>query len=56
MTTRRRAGTVVAAHSQTLEVALNRAAADYAEKAARAGLGEGAAIELVRAALREARA
>ena len=56
VTTRRRAGTVVAAGSQPLDVALNRSAAEYAVRASRAGLSESAAIDLVRAALREARA
>jgi DNA-binding transcriptional regulator YhcF (GntR family) len=56
VTTRRRAGTVVAAGSQRLDVALNRSAAEYASRASRAGLSESAAIDLVRAALREAQA
>lgn len=56
VTTRSRAGTVVAAGSQPLDVALNRSAADYAILAARAGLSESAAVDRVRAALREARA
>ena len=56
VTTRRRAGTVVAASSQPLDVALNRSAAEYAIRAKRAGLSESAAVDLVRAALREARA
>lgn len=56
VTTRRRAGTVVAQGSQAADVALNRSAAEYAARAARAGLSESAAIDLVRAALREARA
>lgn len=55
VTTRSRAGTVVAAASQPLDVALNRSAADYAILAARAGLSESAAVDRVRAALREAR-
>ena len=55
VTTRSRAGTVVAAHAQPLDVALHRSAADYAAKAAAAGLSEVAAMEVVRAALREAR-
>ncbi len=56
VTTRRRAGTIVAAGSQPLDVALNRSAVEYATRASRAGLSESAAIDLVRAALREARA
>jgi DNA-binding transcriptional regulator YhcF (GntR family) len=56
VTTRRRAGTLVAAGSQPLDVALNRSAVEYAIRASRAGLSESAAIDLVRAALREARA
>ena len=55
VTTRSRAGTVVAAGSQPLDVALNRSAAEYAILAARAGLSESAAVDRVRAALREAR-
>jgi GntR family transcriptional regulator len=55
VTTRRRAGTVVAHGSQAADVALNRSAAEYAACAARAGLSESAAMDLVRAALREAR-
>lgn len=55
VTTRSRAGTVVAAASQPLDVALDRSAADYAILAARAGLSESAAVDRVRAALREAR-
>ena len=55
VTTRSRAGTVVAAHAQPLDVALHRSATDYAAKAAEAGLSEAAAIEVVRAALRAAR-
>jgi len=56
VSTRRRAGTVVAPGSQAVDVALNRSAADYATRAVRAGLSESAAVDLVRAALREARA
>lgn len=56
VTTRSRAGTVVAAHAQPVDVALRRRAADYAATAARAGLSDSAAIDLVRAALRDARA
>ena len=56
VTTRSRAGTVVAAGSQPLDVALHRSAAEYAVRARRAGLSESAAVDLVRAALREARA
>lgn len=54
VTTRRRAGTVVAAASQPLDVALHRSATEFAERAVRAGLGESAAIDLARAALRTA--
>lgn len=56
VTTRSRAGTVVAPGSQPLGVALNRSAADYARRAVRAGLSDSAAMDLLRAALREARA
>lgn len=55
VTTHRRAGTVVAAGSLPVDVALNRSAADYASRAARAGLSDAAALDLVRKALREAR-
>jgi DNA-binding transcriptional regulator YhcF (GntR family) len=55
VTTRRRAGTVVAAGGHATDTALHRSAAAYAASAARAGLGESAAIDLVRAALREVR-
>ena len=53
VTTRRRAGTVVAQGSQATDVALGRAATAYAASARQAGLSESAAIDLVRAALRE---
>ncbi|MDU0313381.1 GntR family transcriptional regulator [Phycicoccus sp. M110.8] len=56
VTTRRRAGTMVAPGSQSTDVALGRSAAEYAQRAVRAGLSESAAVDLVRAALREARA
>ncbi|WP_404385217.1 GntR family transcriptional regulator [Knoellia locipacati] len=56
VTTRRRAGTVVAGGGHATDVALHRSAAAYAASAARAGLSESAAVDLVRAALREARA
>ncbi|CAN7305449.1 GntR family transcriptional regulator [Knoellia sp. LjRoot47] len=56
VTTRRRAGTVVAGGGHATDVALHRSAAAYALSAAKAGLSESAAIDLVRAALREARA
>ena len=55
VTTRRRAGTVVAPGSQSTDVALSRSARAYAERAVLAGLSESAAIDLVRAALRQAR-
>jgi len=55
VTTRRRAGTVVAPGSQSTDVALSRSARAYAERALLAGLSESAAIDLVRAALRQAR-
>lgn len=56
VTTRRRAGTVVAGGGHATDVALHRSAAAYALSAAKAGLSDSAAIDLVRAALREARA
>ena len=55
VTTRRRAGTVVAGGGHATDVALHRSAAAYAQSAARAGLSDSAALDLVRAALREAR-
>lgn len=55
VTTRRRAGTVVAGGGHATDVALHRSAAAYAASAARAGLSDSAAVDLVRAALREAR-
>ena len=55
VTTNRRAGTVVAGGGHATDVALHRSAAAYAESVTRAGVSESAAIDLVRAALREAR-
>lgn len=55
VTTRRRAGTVVAPGSQSMDIALSRTAAAYAERAVAGGLSDAAAIDLVRAALRQAR-
>jgi len=55
VTTRRRAGTVVAGGGRATDVALHRSAAAYAQSAARAGLSDSAALDIVRAALREAR-
>jgi DNA-binding transcriptional regulator YhcF (GntR family) len=55
VTTGRRAGTVVAPGAQATDVALGRSAADLAERAVAAGLGDAEAVELLRAALREAR-
>lgn len=52
--TRRRAGTVVASGAHTADVAVAAAAAKFAEAAYAAGLGEAAALDLARAALREA--
>ena len=52
--TRRRAGTVVASGSHTADVAVSALAAKFAEAAHAAGLGEVAALDLARAALREA--
>lgn len=56
VTTRRRAGTVVASGGHATDTALHRSASAYADSATRAGLSDAAAIDLVRAALREARA
>lgn len=53
VTTHRRAGTVVAAGGHATDTALHRSATAYAVTAARAGLSESAAIDLVRAALRQ---
>jgi DNA-binding transcriptional regulator YhcF (GntR family) len=52
--TRRRAGTVVASGAHTADVAVAAAAAKFAETAYAAGLTEAAAIDLARAALRDA--
>jgi DNA-binding transcriptional regulator YhcF (GntR family) len=52
--TRRRAGTVVASGAHTADVAVAAAAAKFAEAAYAAGLAEAAAIDLARAALRDA--
>ena len=56
VTTGRRAGTTVAPGGHATDTALHRSAAAYAISVARAGLTDSAAIDLVRAALREARA
>ena len=56
VTTRRRAGTLVAGGGHATDVALHRSAAAYAASVTRSGLSDSAAIDLVRAALREARA
>ena len=56
VTTGRRAGTTVAPGGHATDAALHRTAAAYALSAARAGLSESDAVDLVRAALREARA
>ena len=56
VSTGRRAGTTVAAGAHATDTALHRGAAAYALSATRAGLTDSAAIDLVRAALREARA
>ena len=55
VTTGRRAGTVVAPGAQATDVALGRSAADLAERAVAAGLGDAEAVELLRTALRAAR-
>lgn len=55
VTTGRRAGTTVAPGGHATDTALHRSAAAYAISVARAGLTDSAAIDLVRAALREAR-
>jgi DNA-binding transcriptional regulator YhcF (GntR family) len=56
VTTGRRAGTTVAGGGHATDVALQRLAAAYAAGAARAGLSDAAAVDLLRAALRQARA
>jgi len=56
VTTGRRAGTVVAGGGHATDVALHRNAAAFAASVAKAGLSDSAAIDLVRAALRETRA
>lgn len=55
VTTGRRAGTTVAPGGHATDTALHRSAAAYALSVAKAGLTDSAAIDLVRAALREAR-
>ncbi|KGN41581.1 GntR family transcriptional regulator [Knoellia aerolata] len=55
VTTGRRAGTVVAGGGHATDTALRRSAVAFAADATRAGLSEAAALDLVRAALREAR-
>lgn len=55
VTTGRRAGTTVAPGGHATDTALHRNAAAYAISVTKAGLSESAAIDLVRAALREAR-
>jgi DNA-binding transcriptional regulator YhcF (GntR family) len=52
--TRRRAGTVVASGAHTADVAVAALAGKFAAAAYAAGLGEAAALDLVRAALRDA--
>lgn len=52
--TRRRAGTVVASGAHTADVAVAALATKFAQAAHAAGLGEAAALDLARAALREA--
>ncbi|PRY52964.1 GntR family transcriptional regulator [Knoellia remsis] len=54
--TRRRAGTVVAGGAMAADRAVHRSATAFAASAAAAGLTDSAAIDLVRAALRQARA
>ncbi|MFC7491073.1 MULTISPECIES: GntR family transcriptional regulator [unclassified Knoellia] len=56
VTTGRRAGTTVAPGGHATDTALHRSAAAYALSAARAGLSESAAVDLVRAARRATRA
>ena len=55
ITTRSRAGTVVAARAQSAEVALRHLADALAERAVDAGLDEASVLAIVRAALAEAR-
>lgn len=52
--TRRRAGTVVALGEHTADVAVARLATSFAVAARSAGLDDGSALDLVRAALRAA--
>ncbi|MCE1177708.1 MAG: GntR family transcriptional regulator [Micrococcales bacterium] len=52
--TRRRTGTVVAEGAAQAAPALGRAAAAYASEAVASGMSEGAAVDLLRAAFRQA--
>lgn len=56
VTTRSRAGTVVAPHAQSVDVAVRRLAGELAERAVDDGLDDEVALGMVRDALREARA
>ena len=55
VTTRSRAGTVVAPHAQSVDIALRRVASELAERAVDAGLDDAQALAILREALREAR-
>lgn len=53
--TRSRAGTVVAPHAQSVDIALRRSARELAERAVDAGVDDGEALAILAEALREAR-
>ena len=55
VTTRSRAGTVVAPHAQSVDIVLRRSARELAERAVDAGLDDGEALAILAEALREAR-
>jgi GntR family transcriptional regulator len=55
VTTRSRAGTVVAPHAQSVDVALRRIAKELAERAVDAGLDDAVVLSVVGEALGEAR-
>ncbi len=55
VTTRSRAGTVVAPHTQSVDIGLRRSARELAQRAVDAGLDDGEALAILGEALREAR-
>ncbi|MGA8979085.1 MAG: GntR family transcriptional regulator [Pedococcus sp.] len=55
VTTRSRAGTVVAPHTQSVDIGLRRSARELAQRAVDAGLDDGEVLAILGEALREAR-